>query len=702
MRYIKKSSFLILVFVCLISSLSAKEKPFRYYLSDYVEYQETPAEYSIENIKNHKNDFKPLDKAQFKKINNLIRKDGDYLWLRIRFYLPNELKKQNLGVFIAQLNASDNFYINGTLLRRYGSFPPNQISAGFASQFFMIPEILLNQDGINEILIQVYPGSIVSLSDYFFIGNQSDVLKLADIKTFFNSRILLIYASVMFILFIIFFFLFVILRKYKESVQFMSFSMLLFYSIHFLVPFFITEIPWIKPAFISYFTIIKFFFGVGTFTTIYFANSFIIHYIGIRDSKKIVITRLILWAVPTITVLFFTNINTLVRAAPFFTAFILTQFFFSLPRLFKSFFDKSKRKDSITLLLGFAPVDIGVIVDIIIKLILKIDHLPYFTIYGWLITATIFLIYLLIRFGKMYINNIELKEQLSSFNTHLEDVVAIRTKEVTEANFILSRGLETVSHVQKNFLPPKSKTLKGWEIAVSYKALDHEVSGDLYDYYYNKSTLYGLGLFDVSGHGIPAGLMTILAKGIISQHFLAGIAEQESTSDILKEINKSYIKEKVNVENYITGLLFHFSEFNKNDVCSLEVANAGHPYPFIYSKQEDKIVELKYQNSDEQYGIIGIEDLEVSFPPVSCRLAVDDILVCYTDGITESINQKGEYFGKERLMNIVKDNKDYSAEEIKDKVMAKFTSFMEKAPVTDDISLIILKRTASEDFIEEI
>ena len=93
---------------------------------------------------------------------------------------------------------------------------------------------------------------------------------------------------------------------------------------------------------------------------------------------------------------------------------------------------------------------------------------------------------------------------------------------------------------------------------------------------------------------------------------------------------------------------------------------------------------------------------QASFPPVSCRLAVDDILVCYTDGITESVNQKGEYFGKERLMNIIKENKDFSAEEIKDRVIAKFTSFMDQSPITDDISLIILKRTASEDYIEEI
>lgn len=702
MYSIKKTAVLLLALLSINSFVFSKEKPYRFNLSGYVEYLEAPAYYNIENIKQRQNDFKVLPKEQFRKMNNLIRKDGDYLWLRIRFDLPTQLKRQNLGVFIAQLNASDAFYINNTLIRRYGSFPPNQISAGFVSQFFMIPKELLNQDDTNEILIQLYPGSSVSLSDYFFIGNQKDVINLSEIKTFFNSRILLIFACVMFIIFIIFFFIFVMLRKYKESNQFLSFSMLIFYSIHFLVPFFITEIPWIKPSFISYFTIIKLFFGIGTFTTIYFANSFIIHYVGVKDSKKVIITRVVLWLFPTLAILFINNTNALMKAAPFFTAIVLLQFVFSVPRLFQALMDKERKHLAINLFVGFAPVIIGLFIDIFVKFILKIYHLPYFTVYGWVLTGIVFLIFILHRFGKMYINNIELREKLMTFNSHLEDVVAMRTKEVTEANFILSRGLETVSHVQKNFLPPQIKTLRGWEIAICYKALDHEVSGELYDYYYNKSTLYGLGLFDVSGHGIPAGLMTILAKGIISQHFLAGIADSESTSEILEEINKSYIKEKVNVENYITGLLFHFSEFNKNDICSLEVANAGHPYPFVYSKKDDKLSELKYKNSDEQYGIIGIEDLEVSFPPVSCRLSVGDILVCFTDGITESINKDGEYFGKQRLMNLVKEYNDYSAEEIKDKIIEYYYDFMKEAPITDDISLIILKRTPSEDFIEEI
>ena len=267
---------------------------------------------------------------------------------------------------------------------------------------------------------------------------------------------------------------------------------------------------------------------------------------------------------------------------------------------------------------------------------------------------------------------------------------------------MLSRGLETVAHVQKNFLPKRDKTFRGWEIAVSYKPLDSDVSGDLYDYYYDGQNLLGLGIFDVSGHGIPAGLMTILAKSIISQKFLTGLANSENMSDILKEINNSYIKEKSNVENYITGLLFHFSEFDKKDFCELQLANAGHPAPLLYSRKNEEVTELKFEDPNEQYGILGVDGLPVSFPDVSCKIGINDILVCFTDGLTEASNADSEEFGKKRVAEILKENASRSAEEIKTCIINGYQEFVGKQKPFDDLTLIVLKRTLSKDFLEEI
>jgi sigma-B regulation protein RsbU (phosphoserine phosphatase) len=301
----------------------------------------------------------------------------------------------------------------------------------------------------------------------------------------------------------------------------------------------------------------------------------------------------------------------------------------------------------------------------------------------------------------MYMHNTELNTKLAEFTNHLEDVVALRTKELSEANYVLSKGLETVAHVQKNFLPPKNKAFRGWDLAISYNALDNNVSGDLYDYYFADGVLDGIGIFDVSGHGIPAGLMTILAKSIISQHFITGMNQDESISNVLKDINKSYIKEKVDVENYITGLLFRFSEFNKKDICSVEFANAGHPYPLLYKADENKIIELK-QEDQKQYGILGVEGLDVSFPPVSFRIAQDDIIICYTDGLTDSVNSKGEEFSKERVLKIIKEYHHESAIMLMNRIMDKLNDFIGREKPTDDITLMVLKRTNSKDYIEEI
>ena len=491
------------------------------------------------------------------------------------------------------------------------------------------------------------------------------------------------------------------MKSYENKNVYLFFALLNFYTIHFLTPFIIPELSWAKPGWLSYNLMIKYFFYGGAFTTVYFANSFIIAFLKHRDSKPVIIIRLILLFIPIIWAFSLRTSKALHSFMPAVVIFGGSQFIFSIPLLIKSLINKTTRRNTIYLLVGFSPVLLGVLLDIIFKLCEVNPNLPFFTVYGWQVTLWLFLGSLLLRFGSMYMHNTELNTKLSEFNTHLEEVVAMRTKELSEANFVLSKGLETVAHVQKNFLPVKNRSFKGWELSISYTALDNNVSGDLYDYYFTGPILDGLGIFDVSGHGIPAGLMTILAKGIISQHFIIGRNQEEPLSNVLVDINNSYIKEKVDVENYITGLLFRFSDFNSKDVCSVEFANAGHPYPLMYVAEEDKVVELKAVN-EKQYGIIGVEGLDVSFPPINVRASKDDIFICFTDGITDAMNKNGVEFSKESIINIVKTYHAESAIMIMNRIMDAMYDFIGNTSLTDDITLIVLKRTDSKDYIEEI
>ncbi len=695
-------AFIILIFSSLFfSSCGNKPKYFRYDVSNYVSYIEAPPEFGPGQILPRIGEFKHLDKKNMRSLVKLISKEDNFLWLKIQFILPEEFKDKDIGLFIGYIRGADLLFLNNISIRQYGDFPPMENSAGFTGQYFMFSKSQLNQDGINTILIKVWPDAFGSISTKMFLGERPEIYTVAERMTFFNSKITVSFAGVMFIIFFMYLFLYVVMKNYENRNVYLYFALINFFTVFFLIPFFISEMAWAKPVWFSYSMLIKFFFYGGAFTTIYFANSFILAYIQRKEHIILFYIRLGIFVLPLIYSFTLKSTIELNGFMPLIMIFGILQFCLSIPFLIKSIFIKETRKNSLYLLIGFAPVNAGVILDFILKILNMNPNLPFFTIYGWQITTFIFLGSLLLRFGAMYMHNTELNTKLAEFTNHLEDVVALRTKELSEANYVLSKGLETVAHVQKNFLPPKNKAFRGWDLAISYNALDNNVSGDLYDYYFADGVLDGIGIFDVSGHGIPAGLMTILAKSIISQHFITGMNQDESISNVLKDINKSYIKEKVDVENYITGLLFRFSEFNKKDICSVEFANAGHPYPLLYKADENKIIELK-QEDQKQYGILGVEGLDVSFPPVSFRIAQDDIIICYTDGLTDSVNSKGEEFSKERVIKIIKEYHHESAIMLMNRIMDKLNDFIGREKPTDDITLMVLKRTNSKDYIEEI
>ncbi len=671
-------------------------------LSDAVEYLEAPPGYHIGDMMRLQNEFKPLEKKYMNNLLSLLENEDNYLWLRIRFDIPRELQNTDLGVFIGYIHSADRVWINNSSSRTYGNFPPNALGAGYQAQYFMFPRNILKQRETNTILIQVWTGVSVSMSDEIILAPQMHIYRKAERRSFFNSKIYLCAAVIMFIICSLYMILYVKMRQFDECKTYLYFGLLVFFSIGFLLPFFIAEIPWIKAPFVSYQAIVKYFMCFGAYTAVYFASSFITNWLRYKETKKIITIRVGLWAIPMIGTMFITSLKGLRIVSAFLFLFVLSQFIFCIPKIFRAFRDNTRRQLAIQCMIGFSPILIGIVLDIVIRGVMKNRNLPFFSLYGWQMTLYTFLFYLMARFAQMYIHSTSLKEQLTEFNAHLEDVVAIRTKELSETNFMLSRGLETVAHVQKNFLPAKDKVFRGWELAVVYRPLDNDVSGDLFDYYYTDQNLDGFGIFDVSGHGIPAGLMTILAKSIISQQFMSGVAQSASMSDVLKDINDAYIREKSNVENYITGLLFHFSAFDKNDECSVDLANAGHPAPLLYSKKNDEVTELKYDNASEQYGILGVEGLPVSFPPVSFSMGVDDILVCFTDGLTEASDADSDEFGKQRLGKVVRENADKSAEEIKSAVMEAYTLFVGKQKPFDDLTLIILKRTLSKDYLEEI
>ena len=93
-----------------------------------------------------------------------------------------------------------------------------------------------------------------------------------------------------------------------------------------------------------------------------------------------------------------------------------------------------------------------------------------------------------------------------------------------------------------------------------------------------------------------------------------------------------------------------------------------------------------------QYGAIGIKGIDVSFPQINFMMSDGDVLVCYTDGLTEAMNANRELFGKERVKQIIQDNHSKTSREILNALKTAVDDFAADTPADDDMTVIVLRR----------
>ena len=208
------------------------------------------------------------------------------------------------------------------------------------------------------------------------------------------------------------------------------------------------------------------------------------------------------------------------------------------------------------------------------------------------------------------------------------------------------------------------------------------VSGDFLDIYSTQNTLDGIGIFDVSGHGIASGLVTMLVKNIIFQEFYNG--RKDKLKSIIDRINIRYIKEKGNIENYLTGII------TRLDGNKVEFINAGHSMPIYYSAKEDSANFIEDDNT--AFGAIGLPDLPTNFISHTIEMERGDELIFFTDGATEAVNNNDEDFGKDRLLKSIFRNADRPLTTQVNCIVSDILTFIGNKPQNDDITIIILKK----------
>ena len=245
----------------------------------------------------------------------------------------------------------------------------------------------------------------------------------------------------------------------------------------------------------------------------------------------------------------------------------------------------------------------------------------------------------------------------------------------------IENELRLAQVVQQSFFKHNETIYTDWAISYYNKPMAG-VSGDFLDIYSSGDTLNGIGLFDVSGHGIASGLVTMLVKNIIFQEYNNG--KTDKLKAIIDRINIRYIKEKGNIENYLTGIL---TRHNGNTV---EFINAGHSLPIYYSAKDDSAAYIDDDNTS--FGAIGLPDIPTNFVSHSVEMQRGDELIFFTDGATDATNSKKESFGKDRLLKSVFRNADRPLTTQVNCIVSDILTFIGDKPQNDDITIIILKK----------
>ncbi|HNV48114.1 MAG TPA: 7TM diverse intracellular signaling domain-containing protein [Spirochaetota bacterium] len=270
-------------------------------------------------------------------------------------------------------------------------------------------------------------------------------------------------------------------------------------------------------------------------------------------------------------------------------------------------------------------------------------------------------------------------DELTALNENLADT----NQRLEEAHRIARRDMDMAVTVQANFLPQEPPGSPEWECAFFFRPMAG-VSGDFYDFYVADGRFAGVGIFDVSGHGIASGLVTMIAKSVILRAFAEGIGR--GLNEVLENANVRLQTEIGGIDNYIAGSLLRFADGE------VEFVNAGHTDVFRRSK--GAVAPVRKADDSTLDGVfLGLSGF--SYPYEVLRFAVDsgDCLLLYTDGLVEAEGPRQERYGHGRIMRSLANAPAEGAQAVRDAVVEDFFSFVGRdAALRDDVTVMVLRR----------
>ncbi|MDE0317158.1 MAG: SpoIIE family protein phosphatase [Candidatus Poribacteria bacterium] len=259
----------------------------------------------------------------------------------------------------------------------------------------------------------------------------------------------------------------------------------------------------------------------------------------------------------------------------------------------------------------------------------------------------------------------------------------------------LQAEMEEARKIQENLIPETLPEIPGYEVAGHYEPRG-PVGGDYYDCIELSTGGWGLAIADVSGKGMQAALlMATLRAGLLSELTSSKVREESDSIDMKNELVEMAMT--LNSLLYVSGTeekyaTFFYSHLNP-ETDTLTTLNGGHNPPLIV-KNDGNIVWLGQDVGGLPLGMFpnDMVPLIAKYEAEQIKLESGDLIIFYTDGVTETVNTEDEFYDEERLEEVAKTSTDSDASHICNLIYRAVIDFQGDADQFDDLTLLVLRK----------
>ena len=276
---------------------------------------------------------------------------------------------------------------------------------------------------------------------------------------------------------------------------------------------------------------------------------------------------------------------------------------------------------------------------------------------------------------------IDLDDLQITIDKAVEQIEYIRNSQKEHAQLVdIQSDLSVAREIQQAILPRTFELSMPDAACVDIYASMHaakDVGGDFYDFFPIDDHRIGFTIADVSGKGVPAAIFMAVSRTLIRAIGMQG----SKPNDVMTRANELLCKESVNCM-FVTV----FYAIYNTKTGEVEYCNAGHNSPYLIHANGQ--VEALPTSTNCMIG--AIEGLD--FEPGSLKMEQGDMLVMYTDGVNEAVNNAFEEFGDQRLLDTLKQATGLDCRQTIDGLLDSVKIFTDGAPQSDDITLLSFKR----------